>query len=616
MLNRYPLWKYLLIIFLILVGIIYALPNIYGEDPAVQISAKSDTTINPTVKDQIATALQNNQLPYLSIAPEGNDLLVRFAGPDTQLKASDVIKSTLGKDYTVALNLAPRTPAWLRAIGADPMKLGLDLRGGVHFLMDIDVDAVVKARQQGDMRNMGDQLREQNIRYAGIQQQAPDSIVINFRDPNDLTQASSYLSRNYPDYIFTKSDNNTLKAKFSTSALGKITEYAVTQTMTILNNRVNELGVSEAAVQQQGANQISVDLPGIQDTARAKDLIGKTATLKFELVDTTHDVESAVAGNVPFGDRLYQYQGHPILLQDQAILRGNSITYATSATGQDGRPSVQVRLGGGGESLFARTTAQNIGKPLAVVYIETQTQHSMVNGKPVTTQSQTEKVISIATIQSALGNNFEITGLDSARYAQNLALLLRSGALIAPVSFAQETTIGPSLGKANIHKGVLSVEVGAILVILFMALYYRTFGLIADLALLLNVVFVVAIMSLLGATLTLPGIAGIVLTVGVAVDANVLINERIREELRNGVSPQAAIHTGYSRAFATIIDANITTLIVAVVLFALGSGTVKAFAITLSIGILTSMVTAIFFTRGLVNLIYGGKAVKKLPIGM
>lgn len=616
MLNRYPLWKYLLIIFLILMGVIYALPNIYGDDPAVQISAKNAATINVAAKNQVTAALQSSQLSYLSIAPEGRDLLVRFANTDTQLKASDVIKNALGNDYTVALNLASRTPEWLRAIGADPMKLGLDLRGGVHFLLDVDVDAVIKARQQGDMRNMGDQLREQNIRYAGIQQQVSDTLVIHFRDPADLGQAESYLSRSFPDYIFTKSDAKTLTAKLSMAALGKINEYAVQQTMTILNNRVNELGVSEAAVQQQGASQISVDLPGIQDTARAKDLIGKTATLKFEMVDTTHDVQSAVAGNVPFGDRLYQYEGHPLLLQDQAILRGDSITYATAAYGQDGRPSVQVRLGGGGESLFARTTAQNIGKPMAVVYVETQTQHTLVNGKPVSTQTTSEKIISVATIQSALGNSFEITGLENARYAQNLALLLRSGALVAPVSFAQETTIGPSLGKANIHKGVLSVEVGAILVILFMALYYRTFGLIADLALMLNVVFVVAIMSLLGATLTLPGIAGIVLTVGVAVDANVLINERIREELRNGVSPQASIHTGYSRAFATIIDANITTLIVAMVLFALGSGTVKAFAITLSIGILTSMVTAIFFTRGVVNLVYGGKAVKKLSIGM
>lgn len=613
--NRYPTWKYLLMIGLILVSILYALPNLFGEDPSVQISAKSNAPAVTTVTNQVTSSLQSNQIPYLSATTQGTDLLVRFSDTDTQLKASDLLKGVLGNNYVVALNLAPRTPHWLRALGANPMKLGLDLRGGVHFLYDVDIDSVIKARQDGDMRSFSDQLRAQNIRYTNISPQPPNMIALQFRDADSMNQAYSFLGSRFPDYVFTKKDG-AIQATLSQPALEKINEYTIGQTITILENRVNELGVSEAVVQQQGTDQISVDLPGIQDTARAKDLIGKTATLRFQLVDTTHDVQSAATGNVPFGSRLYQYEGQPVLLQDQAILRGNSITYATASYSDDGRPAVQIRLGGGGESLFSEITGQNVGKPLAVVYVETQTQTKMVDNKPVITQQQIERVINIATIQSALGNNFEIRGLSSPREAQDLALLLRSGALSAPVSIVQERTVGPSLGKANIEKGVHSVIVGAILVILFMAFYYRMFGLVADIALILNMIFIIAILSILGATLTLPGIAGIVLTVGMAVDANVLINERIREELRLGMSPQASIHAGYSRAFATIIDANTTTLIVAMVLFALGSGTVKSFAITLTIGILTSMVTAIFFTRGIVNAMYGSRNIKKLSIGM
>lgn len=616
MVNQYPLWKYILMLALFVLGLIYALPNLFHDDPAVQISAKNTAQITTDTLTQISSVLQSKSISYLNIARDGDDVLVRFPDTDTQLQASDILHTALGDNYVVALNLAPRTPKWLQAIGAHPMKLGLDLRGGVHFLLDVDTDAVMKARQQGDIGNMGQQLRGQDIRYSSIALQGPNAIVLQFRDQANADKAKDYLDRNFPDYVFTKTNPTTLTAAMNLPAVNKVNEYAMQQTMTILRNRVNELGVSEAIVQQQGSSQISVDLPGIQDTARAKDLIGKTATLRFQLVDTTHDVQSAVAGSVPFGSRLYQFNGQPILLLDNVILRGDSITYATAAFGQDGRPSVQVRLGGGGESYFAQQTAANIGKPLAVIYVETETQNQMVNGKSVMTQKQVERVINVATIQSALNNSFEITGLDSQKYAQNLSLLLRSGALVAPVSFAQERTLGPSLGKANIHKGVRSVVVGALCVIIFMAFYYRLFGLVADITLIFNIIFMVAILSILGATLTLPGIAGIVLTVGIAVDANVLINERIREELRNGMSPQASIATGYSRAFATIVDANVTTLIVAMVLFALGSDAVKSFAITLTIGILTSMVTAIFFTRGIVNLIYGSRSVKTLSIGI
>lgn len=616
MANRYPLWKYVLMIVLLLLGIIFALPNIYGDDPAIQISDKSGIPVTAATQAQLTQTLQAQQLPYLSLAKEGDDVLIRFPDTDTQLKASDVLKAKLGEDYVVALNLAPRTPTWLQAFGANPMKLGLDLRGGVHFLLDVDVDSVIKAHTTGDLRNFSDAMREENLRYAAINMASPSSINIQFRDASTADAAASFLSRRFSDYIFKKVDDTLVTATLSEAAINKMDQYAIEQTITILNKRVDELGVSEATVQQQGRDQISIDLPGIQDTARAKDIIGKTATLRFQLVDVTHDVQSALAGGAPLGSRLYESEGRPILLQDQVILRGSSITYATAAIGQNGRPQVEVRLGGGGESYFSQQTALNVGKPLAVVYVETVTQTKMINGKPVMTQQQVEKVISVATIDSQLGNNFVINNLDSMKYAQNLALLLRSGSLTAPVSVIQERTVGPSLGKANIHKGVLSVQVGALLVILFMALYYRLFGLIADVALVLNIVFIVAVLSLLGATLTLPGIAGIVLTVGMAVDANVLINERIREELRNGFSPQASINAGYSRALATIVDANVTTLIVAVILFALGSGTVKAFAITLTIGIITSMITAIFYTRGIVNLVYGGRSVKKLSIGI
>ncbi|MGB6976245.1 MAG: protein translocase subunit SecD [Gammaproteobacteria bacterium] len=623
--NRYPLWKYLLMIGLFLLGLLYALPNLYGDDPAVQVSLKESAVLAPNLADKVSSALQTNHLNYLKLEQgKHNELLVRFADTDTQLKASDILKATLGNDYIVALNLAPRTPRWLAALGIAPMKLGLDLRGGVHFLIAVDTNNVVKTRQEGDMRNIGDQLRSQMIRYASISisPTTPNSIAIQFRDTDSLDKAKTYLARQFPDYLFTPVNKDgvlQLTATLTQPALTKMTDYALDQTITILNNRINELGVSEAVVQRQGSNQVSVDLPGVQDTARAKDIIGKVAILRFQLVDVQHDVQAALAGNIPFGSRLYTYVGpppQPILLQNQVILRGSSITYATAAVGQNGRPTVQVTLGGGGESLFQRATASNIGKPLAVVYVETVMQQQMVNGKPVTKPQQIEKVISVASIQSALSNNFEITNLESMQYAQNLALLLRSGSLVAPVDFIQERTVGPSLGKANIHMGVLSVEVGAAFVIIFMICYYRLFGLVADLALVLNIIFIIAILSVLGATLTLPGIAAIVLTVGMAVDANVLINERIREELRNGASPQASIQTGYSRAFTTIVDANVSTLIVALILFALGSGSVKGFAVILIIGLLTSMVTAIFFTRGIINLIYGGRSVKSLSIGI
>lgn len=611
---QYPKWKYFTFIFIIIFGIIYAAPNLFGEDYAIQISSPNTTSLPVDLTEQVKQVLTNHHLPYLAIKQEGDTLLLRFKNADVQLKARDFLKGTLGDQYVIALNLAPKTPKLLQFFGAQPMKLGLDLRGGVHFLMQVDANAVIKSRLEGETHSISNELRQANIRYTAITLNA-NTISVQFPDEALLNKAIDILPNKFADFLITKQTDGgyLLKANLTDDALAKITDYAVEQNMTILNNRVNELGINEAVVQRQGRDQISVDLPGVQDTARAKDLLGKTATLRFQLVDTEHSPTEAA----PLGTKLYYYEGRPVLLKNQVILSGSSITYATSSFGEDGRPDVQVRLGGGGESLFHRATADNVGTPMAVVYVETKAQNKLIDGKWVPTSHQIEKVINVATIQSALPNNFQITGLVSEKYAENLALLLRSGALTAPVMIIQEQTVGPSLGAANIQKGFISLAVGSLLVFFFMALYYRVFGLFANVALLLNVVFIIAILSILGGTLTLPGIAGIVLTVGMSVDANVLINERIREELRNGLSPITSIKAGYDRAFSTIVDANVTTLIVAIVLFALGSGSVKSFAVTLTIGLATSMVTAIYFTRMLVAIYYGRKKqIKRLSIGI
>jgi len=618
--NRYPLWKNILLLGLLLVAVIYAAPNFFGDDPAVQISSASEvTTIDANSLQQVETILANAKLTYISAKNDQNTLLIRFADSDTQFKARDVLKASLGGDYTVALNMASRTPKWLEALGAYPMKLGLDLRGGVQFLYEVDINQMIKAREDGDIRSIAGELRDANIRYLGIERVDPHGLKINFRDAESLESGFAELSKRLTDYTLTRlTQNNTyqIQAIMSEASIVKIANYAIDQNMNIFRNRVNELGVSEAIVQRQGADHISVQLPGIQETARAKEIIGKVAGLKFQMVDVEHDAQAAAAGDVPIGSRLYEYEGHHILLKDQVILQGSSITYATATYSQEGQPAVSVHLGGGGESTFNRVTSENVGKPMAVVYVDYKNEEKMLNGKPTMVSHQEERIISVATIKSALGSNFEITGLRTDAYAQNLALLLRSGAFTAPVNIVQELTVGPSMGKSNVQKGIISIVAGFLFVVVFMAFYYRLFGLIADMALLLNLIFVLGLLSILGAALTLPGMAAMVLTVASAVDANVLIYERIREELRNGVSPQASIYAGYERAFTTIIDANVATLIVAVVLFALGSGPVKGFAVVLTVGILTSMLTSIVYTRSVVNFIYGRKNIKKLSIGI
>jgi preprotein translocase subunit SecD len=591
---------------------------LYSEDPAVQISAKNPED-NAGLQEKVKAILDKNALAYKGMAEDSHGLEIRFASTDTQILARDAIKNDLDKQFTVALNLASSTPGWLEAIGASPMKQGLDLRGGVHFLLEVDVDSVIARRYEGLMKGIGQDLRQKSLRYTGIRLLKDKGVEINFRASDVMGNAMSILRENYPSMNFQQSDKtNTITLALSPVELNSIRQSTIEQTMSILRNRVNELGVGEAVVQQQGATRVAVDLPGLQDATRAKLILGGTATLEFHMVDQENDAQIAKqTGAVPITSKLFMMDNRPMLLKRQVVLSGDSITSAVSNFDQQtASPSVQIQLGGGGESLFAKTTRENIGKRMAIVFVETKTNLQTVNGAPKLTTTKEERVISAPVIQSALGNNFQITGLTDSKEASDLALLLKAGALPAAIYYVEERTVGPSLGKENIRRGLVSLEVGMGLILIIMLVYYRFFGLVANIALLLNLVFLTALLSIIGATLTLPGIAGIVLTVGMAVDANVLIYERIREELRHGLSPQAAIYAGYERAFSTIIDANITTLIVAIVLFAVGTGPVRGFAVTLSLGLLTSMLTGISYTRAIVNAYYGGRTVKKLSIGI
>ncbi len=621
MVNRYSIWRYVFLIGVMLFGILYALPNLYPEDPAIQISALSrEVDVTKETEVQVKQALTEANINFKSASLSADDLTILFYDTDSQLQARDVIQAVLEEGYSAALTLAPATPAWMARIGAAPMKQGLDLRGGVHFLLEVDLDGVVARRIESIMRDISQNLREARIRYTQISSTDDHAIIIRFTDTVATKNAYVAIERNFIDLTVTWSDSaneNTLRVRLLPSELRNIQQNTLDQTVSILRNRVNELGVAEAVVLQQGNNRVSVDLPGIQDAVRAKQILGGTATLEFRLVDIDGDAAAAQTSTVPMGSRVYTYQGQPVLLKNQVILSGDSIIGAVSSYDQQtASPAVSIQLGGGGESLFTRETRTNIGKPMAIVFVETKGSSELVDGEITYSSETSERVISVATIQSALGTNFQITGLTDQQEARDLALLLRAGALPAAIYPVEERTVGPTLGQENIQRGLISLEVGMAMVLLFMVLYYRVFGLIADIALCLNLIFLAAILSIIDATLTLPGIAGIVLTVGMAVDANVLIYERIREELRNGASPQAAIYTGYERAFGTIIDANVTTLIVALILFALGSGPVKGFAVTLSIGLLTSMFTAVAYTRGIVNLMYGRRSVKKLSIGI
>jgi len=616
-LNRYPLWKYLMVIFIIAITALYALPNIYGEDPAVQVTGARGASVDLTTLDSVTKALDEAHLSHKSIALENGSILVRFNDTDTQISARDVISEALGSDKIVALNLAASTPRWLSDIGAAPMKLGLDLRGGVHFLMEVDMDAAMEKLVTQQEESFRSELRDAKVRYRAIRPNK-DTVEIVLRDAEQVTQAKNALESTHRDMTFIPSEDSSrfvLTAHFTDARLQEIRNYAVEQNITILRNRVNELGVAEPLVQRQGANRIVVELPGVQDTARAKEILGATATLEFREVDDKADLAAAAAGRVPAGSEVkYDRDGRPAVLKKRVILGGSSITDASSSTDEYGRPQVNISLDSEGGAKMAAFSKKNIGKLMATVFAEYKDSgRKTPEGKVILTKH--EEVVNQATIQSALGRSFRITGIDSAAEAHNLALVLRAGALIAPISIVEERTIGPSMGQQNIDMGIQACVWGMVAVMLFTLLYYRKFGLIANIALFANLILIIGVMSMIpGATMTLPGIAGIVLTVGMAVDANVLIFERIREELRDGRNPQQAIHQGYANAFSTIADANITTLITAIILFAVGTGAIKGFAVTLSIGILTSMFTAIIGTRCIVNLLYGGKRIKKLSI--
>jgi preprotein translocase subunit SecD len=617
--NQYPLWKYLLIVAVLAIGLFFALPNLYGNNPAVQVKADRSAPVDEILEGRAVDGLKSLGLEPLRVERDDRGLLIRFADENTQLAAKDQLTKDLGDQYVVALNLAPAAPSWLEKAGALPMYLGLDLRGGVHFLMQVDMDGAIRQAEQRYASDLRLMLREEKIRYAGISRRDDGGVLLRFRDGDTRARAYDLIRRELPELVVTEREDRqqpALLIKLNQQAADEVKTFALQQNITTLRNRVNELGVAEPVIQRQGSDRIVVQLPGVQDTAKAKEILGATATLEFRMVDTEHSVQEALTGRVPATARLYrESNGAPILLKRSVMLSGDYITDASSGLDQqNGSPAVFITLDGKGASLFSKRTRDQIGRPMATVFIENKSETRLVDGVEVKEAKTEETVINVATIRDQLSKRFQITGLDNTEEARDLALLLRAGALAAPIEIIEERTVGPSLGKENIEQGFNSVIIGFVVVLVFMAVYYRVFGLVADLALTFNLVMIVSVLSMLQATLTLPGIAGIVLTTGMAVDANVLIFERIREELRNGNTPQASIEAGYKKAFSTIADANITTLIAAVVLFGFGTGPIKGFAITLSIGIATSMFTAIMGTRAVINLYYGGRRVQKLQI--
>lgn len=604
-----------MLIVVLVVGLLYALPNLYGEDPAVQVTGARGSAASEQTLVQIQDALKQDNIQSKSIALENGAIMARFANGDVQLRARDAISKVLGEDYVVALNLAPATPYWLTKIAAEPMKLGLDLRGGVHFLMEVDMDTALGKLQEQNIDNLRSDLRDKNIPYTNVRKTDNYGLEIRFRDADARNEAVSYLTSRHRDLVINGTGSNALRAVMADDRLREAREYAVQQNINILRNRVNQLGVAEPLVQRQGSDRIVVELPGIQDTARAKEILGATATLEFRLVNTTVDPTAAANGRVPGDSEVKNMRdGQPVTLFKRVILTGDHITDSTSSQDEYNQAQVNISLDSAGGNIMSNFTKDNIGKPMATLFVEYKDSGKKdANGRAILAKQ--EEVINVANIQSRLGNSFRITGINNPNEARQLSLLLRAGALIAPIQIVEERTIGPTMGQQNITQGLEACLWGLIASIVFMVVYYRKFGVIATSALLANLVLIVGIMSLLpGATLTMPGIAGIVLTLAVAVDANVLINERIKEELKNGRSIQQAIHEGYKGAFSSIIDANVTTLITAIILYAVGTGSIKGFAITTAIGVATSMFTAIVGTRAIVNLLYGGKRINKLSI--
>ena len=616
MLNRYPLWKNLMVIFLVAIGVLYALPNLYGEDPAVQISGSRGQEADSGVLSEVQTVLKDNHLTTKSVVLENGSILVRFDNTDAQLLAKDKITEKLGTNYSVALNLAPATPKWLSSIGGNPMKWGLDLRGGVRFLMEVDMNSALSKRQEQLQDSLRTELRKEKYQYSAIKSAENFSTIVTLANPDQLSDVQRYLRKQHPTLDIRAISDNTLSLALSDAALNEARESAIEQNLSILRKRVTELGVAEAVIQRQGAERIVVELPGVQDTARAKEILGATATLEFRLVNGNANLDAAARGMVTSDSEVkYDRNNRPIVLYKRAVLGGEHITNASSGVDQNtSRPQVSVTLDSEGGEIMSQTTRANIQKPMATLYVEYKDSGKKdENGKTILQKH--EEVINVATIQGRFGSQFQITGIDSPAEAQNLAVLLRSGALIAPIQIVEERTIGPSLGAQNVEQGLQASFWGLMVVVVFMIIYYRKFGIIADIALIANIVLLVGLMSLLpGATLTMPGIAGIVLAVGMSVDANVLIFERIKEEIRNGRPIQQAINEGYNGAFSSIFDANLTTILTAVALYAVGTGPIKGFAITLSLGIAISMFTAITGTRAIVNFLYGGKRIDKLSI--
>ena len=601
--NQYPAWKYLLIVLILAVGTLYALPNLFGEDPALQVTSARGFAIPLDLEANIEDALVVEQVEFKNKEKQGNRLLYRFNSTEDQLRAADVLKEALGEQYVVALNLAHSTPTWLRSIGGKPMTLGLDLQGGVHFLMQVDMDTARSQQLDRYVDDIRTALRAESIRYISVRSEGPRLLVF-LRSAEDRDRTLNIIQRDQSLQGLDVSEIESgedfgLSAVVREQQLLELQQTALKQNITTLRNRVNEIGVAEPVIQQQGADRVVVQLPGVQDTVQAKKIIGATATLEYRAVDEANDAFTAAqTGRVPPESRLYNdATGQPVLLKKRLIVSGEQLIGANSGFDQQtGQPQVSVTLNGVGAKRMLDFTRDNVGNRMAVVYIEQKP-----GGR------RTEEVISVAVVREPFGKRFQTTGLDSMNEASQLALLLRAGALAAPMEIVEERTVGPSLGADNVSQGFKSVMIGFVLVLVFMAIYYRVFGLVADMALFANLVLLISLLSMLGATLTMPVIAGIVLTVGMAVDANVLIFERIREELRNGNTPQASIRAGYDKAFSTIADANITTLIAAFVLFLFGTGPIKGFAVTLSLGIVTSMFTAIMGTRAVINLIYGGK---------
>lgn len=613
----YASWKYVLLIVALLFGALYAAPNLYGDDPSVQVSMESGDAMPADFGGIVSKALAAQQIAPLSSGVEEGRWVVRLADAEAQLRASEALKGELGRGYVVALNLAPKTPDWLRALGARPMNLGLDLRGGVHFLLEVDIDEVNKKAVQRIITDVPAFLRKENLRYSG-RREAGSAVVLDFSDAAGMDKARKSIAKNFPEYTLTTPPDNAaqLQIGLSQQEAKRIVDFAVQQNLTTLRNRVNQLGVAEPVVQRQGTNRIVVQLPGVQDTTRIKELLGATATLEYRAVDEGDAYSAAASGIAPAGTELFytREDRRPVLLKKEIIAGGDNLVDASATVDEQGGPAVSVVLDGAAAKRMFAFTESNVGKPMAVLFKEREVVTNVnAQGVPIREHRQVEEIISIASIRGVFGKRFQTTGLAS-KEAHDLALLLKAGALAAPVEIVEERTVGPSLGADNIRKGFAAAALGLGLVVLFMGIYYKVFGLFAAAALIMNLLLVVAVLSLLQATLTMPGIAGIVLHMGIAVDANVLIYERIREELRNGMKPHAAIEAGYERAFLTIADANVTVLIGTVVLFALGAGPVKGFAITLAIGIISSQFTAIVGSRALAQLCFAKRPLKDVPV--